>query len=79
MRSTKLALVSAVVLGLAAPVGTPRHIVTKLNAEVVKLFREPKFVELLESQAVEPVVGTPEAFAAFMKSDREWAARLVKK
>ena len=65
--------------GLAAPAGTPKPIVAKLNAEIVKLFREPKFVELMESQAVEPVLGTPETFAAFMKSDREWSARLVKK
>ena len=65
--------------GLAAPAGTPRHIVAKLNAEVEMLFREPKFIELLESQAVEPAVGTPEAFAAFMNADREWAGLLLRK
>jgi len=53
--------------------------VAKLNAEVEMLFREPKFIELLESQAVEPAVGTPEAFAAFMNADREWAGLLLRK
>ena len=64
--------------GLAAPAGTPKHVVMRLNAEFVKLFKEPRFAEFLDSQAVEPVLTTPEAFAAFLKADREWTATLIK-
>ena len=64
--------------GLAAPAATPKPIVTRLNAEFVKLFREPRFAEFLDSQAVEPVLTTPEAFGAFLKTDREWTATLIK-
>ena len=64
--------------GLAAPARTPERIVARLNAEFVHLFREPRFTEFLESQAVEPAIATPAAFAAFLKADREWAATLIR-
>ena len=43
--------------GLAGPKGLPQPIVDKLNAEFVKLYREPKFVDYLEQQAVLPGLG----------------------
>ena len=64
--------------GLAAPAATPKPIVARLNAEFVRLFKEPRFAEFLESQAVEPAVTTPEAFASFLQADREWTATLIK-
>ena len=63
--------------GLAAPAATPDAIVTQLNREIVQLYREPRFVEFLENNAVEAAVGTPAEFAAFMRRDRDAAARLV--
>ena len=64
--------------GLAAPRGVPQPIVDRLNAEFVKLYREPKFVEYLEKQAVLPAPGTPAEFAAFLKQDRQDAERLIR-
>lgn len=64
--------------GLAAPAGTPKPVVARLNAEFMKLFKEPRFAEFLDSQAVEPALTTPEAFAAFLQEDREWTATLIK-
>ena len=64
--------------GLAAPAGTPKQIVARLNAEFVKLFKEPRFAEFLDNQAVEPVLTTPEAFGKFLQADREWTATLIK-
>lgn len=64
--------------GLAAPAGTPKQIVARLNAEFAKLFREPRFAEFLDAQAVEPALTTPEAFGAFLQADREWTATLIK-
>jgi len=63
--------------GLAAPRGLPQPIVDRLNAEFVKLYREPKFVDYLEKQAVLPAPGTPAEFAAFLKKDRQDAALLI--
>jgi hypothetical protein len=50
-----------------------------MNSEFVRLFREPAFVEFLDTQYVESAVGTPEQFVAFLKKDREEAGQLVKR
>jgi tripartite-type tricarboxylate transporter receptor subunit TctC len=64
--------------GLAAPRGTPKPIIAKLNAEFVKLFREPAFLAFLDQQAVVSAPTTPDEFLAFVKEDRQKAADLVK-
>lgn len=64
--------------GLVAPAAVPDPIVQRINAEFHKLFREPKFAELVENQFLDPVLGTPEQFAAFLKTDRERAANVVR-
>jgi tripartite-type tricarboxylate transporter receptor subunit TctC len=64
--------------GLAAPRGVPAPIVERLNSEFVRLYREPKFVDYLEKQAVLPAPGTPAEFAAFLKKDRQDAEFLIK-
>lgn len=65
--------------GLAAPAATPDAMVRRLNAEFVRLFREPKFLEYMESQFLETFVGSPESSAKFMREDRERAGVVVKK
>ncbi len=64
--------------GLGAPKGTSPQIVAKVNAEFVKLFNEPKFIEVLERNAVVSAPTSPEGFAAFLKEDRKTAEALVK-
>jgi tripartite-type tricarboxylate transporter receptor subunit TctC len=63
--------------GLAAPKGTPRAIVDKLNGEFVKLFTEPQFVAFLDKNAVVSATTTPDGFAQFLKDDRKAAAVLL--
>lgn len=63
--------------GLAAPKGTSKEIVTKLNTAFVKLFSDPKFMTFLEKQAVVPAATSPEAFVAFLKEDRKSAQALI--
>jgi tripartite-type tricarboxylate transporter receptor subunit TctC len=64
--------------GLAAPSGTPRAIVDKLNGEFVKLFTEPQFTAFLDKNAVVSATTTPEGFAQFLKEDRKAAEELIK-
>jgi len=63
--------------GLVVPAGTPAPVIARLNAEFVSVFRDPKFVEFMETHFVEGATGTPQEFAAFLKSDRESAKMLV--
>jgi len=64
--------------GLAAPKGTPPAIVDKINAEFVKLYKEPAFIDYLNHQAVVSAPTTPAEFAAFLKEDRKAAELLIK-
>jgi len=64
--------------GIVAPRGTPAAIIKRLNAEVAAGFKEPEVVERLRKQSIEPVAGTPEQFAAFMKSELERYRKLIK-
>jgi tripartite-type tricarboxylate transporter receptor subunit TctC len=63
--------------GLAAPKGTPSAIVDRVNAEFVKLFSEPKFVDFLDGRAVVSAPTTPAGFAAFLQEDRKAAKMLI--
>jgi len=63
--------------GLFVPAGTPRDVVERLNNEFVKAIRTPDFTALLEQLGFTPGPGTPEEFAAFVKSDNERWAKLI--
>ncbi len=65
--------------GLLAPAGTPDAAVKRMNAEVARVFAEPKFQEYLDSQFLDPAIDTPEEFTAFLKQDRERSGQMVKK
>jgi tripartite-type tricarboxylate transporter receptor subunit TctC len=64
--------------GLAAPKGTPKAIVDKVNAAFVKLYSEPQFIDYLNHQAVVAAPDSPAEFAAFLKEDRKAAEALIK-
>src|SRR5262249_51732730 len=60
--------------GLLAPTATPRPIVDKLNAVVVKNLAAPDFKRKLAEQAAEAVPGSPEQFSALISAElEEWA------
>jgi len=61
--------------GWLAPAKTPREIVSRLNSEIVKALNMPEVRERLLSQSSEPVGNSPKEFGAFVKSESEkWAA-----
>jgi len=65
--------------GLFAPAATPRDIVTKLHAEVVRILRDPEFVQKeLTAKGYELIASTPEEFTAFLAADSARNARAVK-
>ena len=55
--------------GLLAPAGTPAPIVSRLNAETVKVLERPDVKTALANQGLEVAPGTPEQFAAHIKSE----------
>ena len=55
--------------GVFAPARTPRPIVAKLNADILKVLNMPEVRERLASMGSNPVGGTPEAFSAYVKEE----------
>jgi tripartite-type tricarboxylate transporter receptor subunit TctC len=65
--------------GLAAPAGTSREMLAKFAGESAKIVNAPEFKEkFLNNLGFEAVGDTPEQFTAFLRQDRELAAKKVK-
>ena len=64
--------------GMLAPAGTPRAIVDKLNAEIVRILQMPDVRERLSAEAFELPADTPDQFAAIIKAELSRWAKLVK-
>ena len=64
--------------GLLAPAGTPRDIVAKWNADVVRILNTPDVREKLLAQGAEPAPSTPEQFAQFIAQEYAKYGKIVK-
>ncbi len=65
--------------GLAAPAGTPRPIVDRLNKELQTILKSDDTKKLMIDLGSEPTPGTPEDYAAnIQREEGKWAA-LIKK
>jgi tripartite-type tricarboxylate transporter receptor subunit TctC len=64
--------------GIVAPTGTPRSIITRINAELNAALKSPELVKTLAAQTAEAVGGTPDAFATVIKADYAKWAKVVK-
>lgn len=60
--------------GVLVPAGTPRAVVDRLNAEIVRILKSPNVLERLAQDGALPAPTTPEEFAAFIKAEIvKWA------
>jgi tripartite-type tricarboxylate transporter receptor subunit TctC len=64
--------------GILVPVGTPKEIVARLNAETVKAMAAPDMRERLAVEGADPKSSTPEEFGAFLRAEIEKWAKVVK-
>ena len=64
--------------GFLAPAGTPKAIVDKLNAEINAALKLPDVRAKLEAAGIEVQGGTPQAYAALIKSDLAKWGKVVK-
>ncbi len=63
---------------LLAPAATPRDVITKINADAVKVLSQPDMVQRFASQGAEPAPGTPEGLAKFMRAEYDEWKRVIK-
>lgn len=64
--------------GVLAPAATPKDIVVRLNAEMVKVIQSPEFRKRMDEIGAEPIGNSVEQMAQQIRSDTEKFARLVK-
>jgi tripartite-type tricarboxylate transporter receptor subunit TctC len=61
--------------GILAPAGTPAPVVVILNGHIVKAMRTPDVVKRVAQEGADIISGSPEEFAAYIKSELGcWAA-----
>jgi len=64
-------------IGLLAPSGTPRLAIERLSSAVVQALKLPDMKGALAAQGFEPLIGTPEQFDAFYRSEVDKWAKVI--
>ncbi len=64
--------------GIAAPAGTPKEIIRKINGQAAAILATPEMSAKLAEQGAEAVGGSPEQFAAHIRTEREKWSRLIR-
>jgi tripartite-type tricarboxylate transporter receptor subunit TctC len=65
-------------LGIMAPAGTPKAIVDRLNAEIVKIVTRSDVKKAWNEQGAEPMSMTPAEFEKYLEADIAKWAKIVK-
>jgi tripartite-type tricarboxylate transporter receptor subunit TctC len=70
---------ATVSFGLFALAATPPSVIAKINADVQKIIAEPEFhKKFLEPLVVQPLPGSQQAFADYLKKESEKWAKVIK-
>jgi len=69
---------ASAVFGMGAPKKTPPEIIAKLNKEINAVLAEPATKKRLVELGGDPLIGTPEAFAAIIAAETEKWEKVVK-
>lgn len=65
-------------VGMMAPAATPRAIVERLNAEIVKALESPETRQRFTALGAEPMIMTPAEFDAFLRAETARMEQVVK-
>ena len=69
---------SAAWFAIVAPPKTPQTVVGKINADVNEALRQPDVTQRLAQLSAEPIGGTPQATAAYMRDEVERWHKVIK-
>jgi len=64
--------------GILAPAGTPKPIIARLNAEIVRVMQAPDLQARFAATGTEPRTSTPEEFGAFIRQEMEKWGKVVR-
>ena len=69
---------ASLMFGIIGPAGMPPDVVNKLNAEIVRIINTPQMREKFTRQGVLPIAGSPAEFIAFMRTEQDKWAKVIK-
>ena len=69
---------SAAWFAVVAPPKTPRAVIDKINADMNEALRDPAVLDRLKQLSAEPIGGTPQATAAYMREEVERWHNVIK-
>ena len=64
--------------GVLVPAGTPREVVMRLNAEVVRILKDPQVDRTLRAGRMFPIGNSPEEFGAMMREGHAAWGRVIR-
>lgn len=64
--------------GLTAPARTPKDVIGRINADVLKVIRSPELVERLKAEGSDPVGNSPAEYGAFLRDEIAKWAKVIK-
>ena len=64
--------------GIAVAAGTPRALLERLNRDINSILATPEMRQKLAEQGADAMGGSPEAFAAHVRAEREKWSRLIR-
>ncbi len=64
--------------GLVAPAGTPKEIIDRLNAELIKALKDPEFASRMRGMGLEIYGTTPAEFTRFIREENTKWAKVIK-
>lgn len=65
--------------GVLAPAGTPSQVVSRLNVEISRILKEPEINRRLSAEGAELKGGSPEQFAAHIRTEIDKWARVIER
>lgn len=78
-RESGVALDGSAWIGIVGPAGLPPTVLARLNQAFVAAMRDPALVAKMRAQYMEPEPGTPEQFAAYMRTERAKWGPIIKR
>jgi tripartite-type tricarboxylate transporter receptor subunit TctC len=64
--------------GMVAPAGTPAPIVKRLNDEFIKASRSPDILRIVEQQATDVLLTTPDEFSKMIAADTARLSKVIR-
>ena len=63
--------------GILGPAGTPKPVIDKISEATNKALKDPDVIKQLETQGLNPLGGSPDDFAAFIRSETQRWTRVM--